>query len=88
MSILEAMAAGKPIVAPRVGGIPEIVTHGREGFLADRRETAEFVRYGIQLLSDRALRDALGQNAKRTVVADFSAAAMAEKYAALYLGKR
>ncbi len=84
MSILEAMAAGKPVVAPRVGGIPEIITHGQEGFLVDSRTPAAFAKYCAQLVTERPLRESLGQNAQKKVATDFSAAAMADQYAALY----
>jgi glycosyltransferase involved in cell wall biosynthesis len=52
---VEAMASGKPVVATRVGGIPEIVVHGTTGYLVDRRDTAAMTYRILELLRDPAL---------------------------------
>jgi glycosyltransferase involved in cell wall biosynthesis len=58
--IAEAMAAGRPLVATRVGGIPELVADGGNGFLVPTRAPAEIARRVIQLLEDPALRAKMG----------------------------
>lgn len=59
--VQEAMAAGRPMVASRVGGIPELVAEGETGFLVDRRQPAEAARRILDLLRDPALRARMGE---------------------------
>src|ERR1035437_7415228 len=56
----EAMAAGRPLVATRVGRIPELVTDGKSGFLVAPRAPAEIAGRLVQLLEDSALRARMG----------------------------
>jgi glycosyltransferase involved in cell wall biosynthesis len=65
MAVIEAMAAGKPVVATRVGGVPGIVEHGRSGFLVEAGNVEGFAGHCIQLLSDPGLRSAMGQHARQ-----------------------
>ena len=58
--IAEAMAAGRPLVVTRVGGIPELVTDGVSGFLVPVRAPVEIAQRVIQLLEDPALRARMG----------------------------
>ncbi len=82
MTIIEAMGTGLPIVATRVGGIPDMITHGESGLLTqvDVDAVAEAC---LQLVAEEALRTRLGQNAK-AASRRFSAEFMAEEYAKLY----
>lgn len=59
--ILEAFAAGTPVVAFANGGIPEVIDHGRTGFLA--RSAQEMARFGVALLRDPGLRAEISANA-------------------------
>jgi glycosyltransferase involved in cell wall biosynthesis len=59
--IAEAMAHGKPVVATRVGGIPELITNGESGFLVERGDTATMSNRLLTLLADRELRARMGQ---------------------------
>ena len=61
---LEAMAAGKPIVASWVGGVPEIVVEGENGLLVPPEEPEALATAIGRLLSDEALRQRLGANAR------------------------
>ena len=65
--IAEAMANGKPVVATRVGGIPELVSDGESGYLVDRGDTEAMSARVIELLSNADLRQRMGAIARRIV---------------------
>jgi glycosyltransferase involved in cell wall biosynthesis len=65
MAILEAEAAGLPIVAGKVGGVAEIVADGQTGLLAPADDPAGFADRVARLLQDAALRRRLGRGAAR-----------------------
>ena len=50
------MAAGLPCVAARVGGVPEVIEHGENGFLFEREISEELAQYVIRLIEDQSLR--------------------------------
>jgi glycosyltransferase involved in cell wall biosynthesis len=60
ISLIEAMALGRPVVATRVGGIPEVIKDGLQGYLVAAEDVEGFGRRVIQLLEDPALRSAMG----------------------------
>lgn len=62
--IAEAMAFGKPFVATKVGGIPEVVIDGQTGFLVPRRDPAALAARIVELARDPGLRRRLGDAAK------------------------
>ncbi len=66
-SMLEAMAFGKPIVATRVGGMPEALTHGRNSLLVEPTNSDSLALAIVELFLNRALAKRLGKNAKRDV---------------------
>jgi len=66
-SCLEAMAAGRAIVASDAGGLPELIEDGANGLLAKSEDSLAFVRQIERLLEDASLRDRLGYVARRTV---------------------
>jgi glycosyltransferase involved in cell wall biosynthesis len=86
--ILEAMAAGRPVVATRVGGTPELVIDGKTGLLVERHAPAELARAIASLLRDEALRAALGAGARRHVAERFGADDSVDRLLALYAGAR
>jgi glycosyltransferase involved in cell wall biosynthesis len=69
--IVEAMASGKPVVATRVGGIPELVEDGRTGFLVARDDVPAMADRVIRLLQDDALRARLGREGRRVAEQKF-----------------
>ena len=82
VALIEAAAAGLPVVATAVGGVPEIVAHERTGFLG---EDATELAYGLdQLLADERLRKGCGQRARMRVEKRHSARALADRLEALY----
>jgi glycosyltransferase involved in cell wall biosynthesis len=54
---LEAMACGVPVLATRVGGVPEVVRHAETGFLYTVGDQGQAVEYGTKLLTDATLHD-------------------------------
>lgn len=82
MSIIEAMASGLPIVASRVGGIPDMIDDGNDGILID--PTVNSLYLAIEkLINDQCLRERLGKNARKKSEG-MSSFIMAENYLALY----
>jgi glycosyltransferase involved in cell wall biosynthesis len=73
-SIIEAMALGVPVVASRVGGIPEIIEHERDGLLVRPGDADDLARALARLLDDPALRQSLGQAGRSRVEAAFDVA--------------
>jgi glycosyltransferase involved in cell wall biosynthesis len=87
LAIVEAMAMRKPVIACSTGGVPEIITHGRDGWLVEER-SAEAVATAITtLLDDRELRQQMGERARNTVRDRFTprqqCAAVTQRYASL-----
>jgi glycosyltransferase involved in cell wall biosynthesis len=66
--LLEAMAAGAPVVATAVGGVPEVVTNGHDAILVEKQDLAGMASATVQLLNDQQLRDRLVSNARRIVL--------------------
>lgn len=82
--VLEAMAAGLPVVASRVGGLPQLVPEGRTGFLADPADPEAFAEAIGRYVRDPALRAAHGAAGRRHIQAGYSVDAMVAGYDALY----
>lgn len=70
--ILEALWAGRPVVATRVGGTPELVVEGRNGLLVPRSDPPALARALASLLDDEARRRTLGAGARRHVEERFN----------------
>jgi L-malate glycosyltransferase len=84
LSILEAMACGKPVVAPKVGGIPEIISHGENGWLVETRDPWAFVQACLSLKHDKTLRSCMGVHASQAIACRFTDSRMATSYSELY----
>lgn len=84
LTILEAMAWAKPVIAAKVGGIPEIIDHEESGILVEGRAPSSFARWCVKLANDEVLRTRLGTQARGVIAARFSVEGMADSYAALY----
>lgn len=83
LAVLEAMAAGKAVVATAAGGLPELIRHGREGLLVPPNDVASLTRRMLELCGDAALRKRLGRGALARS-RDFSWRRAAAAYARLY----
>ena len=81
---LEAGAAGRPLVAARVGGIPEIVGDGKTGLLVPQRDPQALAEAVAHLLADPARRAELGARARAHVAARFSLGVQAGAVMDLY----
>jgi glycosyltransferase involved in cell wall biosynthesis len=80
LAVLEAMACGKPIVASRVGGIPEQVTDAENGFLAAVGDSEAMAAAAEKLLMDAALRQRLGVNGAERAVKYYGLNQMTDAY--------
>lgn len=84
LSVLEAMASGTPVVASRLGGLPEVVTDGETGYLVEPGDV-EGLRFRLeQLLGDRARAERMGRAARAAVLDRFTWAACARRCLAAY----
>ena len=84
-ALIEAAAASVPVVATRVGGIPEIVEDGRTGVLVPAPPEAGVLADALEpLVADRALRERMGTAARERFEREFSAASWAVRLRALY----
>lgn len=86
LTLLEAMAAGLPIVATAVGGNREVVVEGETGFLVPSRDPAALAAAIARLLSSPELRARMGAAARVRVEHLFDARVMASRYEDLYTG--
>ncbi len=71
-ALLEAMACGLPVIATTVGGIPETIENGQEGFLIPPKSSASLTKSITTLVRDKALRYQLGQNGMKTIRAKYA----------------
>jgi L-malate glycosyltransferase len=83
ISILEAMHAGKPIVASRTGGIPETIQHGVNGLLVES-DPPSIAAALVDLLEHPAKADALGAQALQTARSRFTWQRVADDFATIY----
>ena len=72
LTILEAMSSGAGIIAARVGGIPEVIEHEKEGILISPEDPEALAKAVAELLKDRELRARLGINAYKKVKEKYS----------------
>jgi glycosyltransferase involved in cell wall biosynthesis len=71
VALLEAMALARPVVATAVGGIPEVVTSGKEGFLTDVGDVDAIATKTMQLLNDAEHRQEMGQLGANKIKKEF-----------------
>ena len=82
--LLEALAQGTPVVASRVGGIPEVVEDGRAGLLVPPRSPEALAEAILRLWNDRGLARRLGEYGRQAIVPRYSWDALADRLDALY----
>lgn len=84
MVLLEAFALKRPVIASRVGGIPEVVSHGHSGILVRPGNPEELAAAIGEIIKDPARAEAFGKAGHRHVEDDFSASMMADRTAGIY----
>jgi glycosyltransferase involved in cell wall biosynthesis len=84
MALLEAMLAGKAIVASATAGIPEAIVDGREGLLVPPGDSAKLAKAIRILLTDATRRASFGMAAAERARSEFTVQVMADRYEALY----
>ncbi|NVN97971.1 MAG: glycosyltransferase [Geobacteraceae bacterium] len=84
VSILEAMAAAKPVVATNVGGNPALITEDENGFLVPSDDPQALATAINRLVSDKALRLTMGEKNRIKVEEKFGKCSMARQYEGLY----
>jgi glycosyltransferase involved in cell wall biosynthesis len=84
--VLEAQATATPVIATRVGGLPEVVEEGKTGLLVDPRAPNQLAATIDELGNDATYRAQLGKSGRRAVVESYSWETMYERYEE-FLGK-
>jgi glycosyltransferase involved in cell wall biosynthesis len=84
VSVIEALAAGRPVVATRVGGIPDVVRDGEDGFLVDPGATDELAERLARLAADGELRERLGRAGRDRVLPRYAVARLVDDIDRLY----
>jgi N-acetyl-alpha-D-glucosaminyl L-malate synthase BshA len=81
---LEAMACEVPVIVSRVGGLPEVVTDGVEGYLVEPRNLDQMAERALQILSDESRRKEMGKAARETARKRFCASKIIPQYEQFY----
>jgi len=84
VSLLEAVAAGVPVVATAVGDIPKLIVHGETGLIIDRGDTEGLASALLSLAEDPGRRAALAAAARRRLAEVYSSKKMYEMYDRVY----
>jgi len=84
-TVFEAAACKTPFVSTPVGLIPEVFTHGREGFILHGRDKKLLAGYIVRLLEDPDLRDEMGSHGRELVKRNFEWEEAVARYAESYL---
>src|SRR5206468_1578533 len=84
LTVLEGLASGTATLGTAVGGTPEMIDHGFNGFLTARSDHASLASTLLMLLRDQHLREELGANARRDAVDRFSIPRFIQEVNSLY----
>ncbi len=84
LAALEAMASENVVIASRAGGLPEVITHGEDGFLAPVGAVEEMAGLAVDILRDGERRLAVGRAARKKAIEAFHPARVVPQYERLY----
>jgi glycosyltransferase involved in cell wall biosynthesis len=84
VSAIEALAAGRPVVATRVGGVPDVVEEGKDGFLVEPGATDELADRLGQLARDPELRERMGRAGRERVLPRYAVDRLVDDVDRLY----
>jgi len=84
LAALEGMACEVPAIGTAVGGVPEVIEHGKSGYLAEVGDVETMARYAIELLSDEQRLREMGQTARWEAQARFCASKIIKEYENFY----
>ena len=84
MAPLEAMSSGLPVIAARVGGLPELVDHSLTGLLVPPHNTALLTKAIISLIEDKSYRRRLGEAGRRRAIRFYEWSSVARSYNRIY----
>lgn len=83
-SVLESLALKRPAIASAIGGIPEIITHGKNGFLVKPGDTDKIIEYILYLKNNPNILKKMGEEGRKTIIEKFSKEAVLTKFIKLY----
>jgi glycosyltransferase involved in cell wall biosynthesis len=84
VSLIEALAAERPVVSTRVGGVESIVEHGVSGFLCDKTDVESFAQHLAKLVNDESLRQRMGQTGAEHVRTNYTYQRLVKDVSELY----
>ncbi len=84
LTLAEAMACEVPVIAPKIGGIPEVVDHGINGFVYEPKNKKEFIDYALRILNDENLEREMGKKGREKVLANFNVSKVTDMYLEWY----
>jgi L-malate glycosyltransferase len=84
LAALEAMACEVPVIASRVGGVPEVVEDGETGFLSEVGDMDKMANDAARLLADSELRHAMGQRARASAISRYRTDIVIPRYIEFY----
>lgn len=84
LAALEAQACEVPVIASRIGGIPEVVTDKETGFLSDVGDTEKMSEDALKLLKDEEMRRTMGEKSRELAVSRYSATEIIPQYLKFY----
>jgi N-acetyl-alpha-D-glucosaminyl L-malate synthase BshA len=84
LAALEAQACEVPVIATRIGGIPEVINEGESGFLSDIGDVEKMSRDTLRLLRDEDMRRSFGERGRELAVLRYSTSKIIPQYIAFY----
>jgi N-acetyl-alpha-D-glucosaminyl L-malate synthase BshA len=84
LAALEAMACEVPVIASRVGGLPEVVTNGETGYLSPAGDIDEMANHAAHLLANEELRREMGRRARQSAISRYRTDVVIPQYIEFY----